>query len=66
MMNVVFSLSVIVILVLLNIFGVLTLPTAVLFHEGSTILVILNGLLLLRQRKEEVVVKHPAAAEITQ
>lgn len=66
MMNVVFSLSVIVILVLLNIFGVLTLPTAVLFHEGSTILVILNGLLLLRQRKEEVVVKHPAAAEIAQ
>ncbi|KAA1037591.1 heavy metal translocating P-type ATPase [Macrococcus equipercicus] len=54
MMNVVFSLSVIVILVILNIFGLLSLPTAVLFHEGSTILVILNGLLLLRQRKEAV------------
>ncbi|MDN8760505.1 hypothetical protein Q0M59_19220, partial [Staphylococcus aureus] len=42
--------SVIVILVLLNIFGLLNLPTAVLFHEGSTILVILNGLRLLRAK----------------
>lgn len=46
--NIIFSISVIVILVLLNIFGLLNLPTAVLFHEGSTILVILNGLRLLR------------------
>lgn len=50
--NVVFSVSVIVILVLLNIFGLLDLPTGVVFHEGSTILVILNGLRLLRQRKD--------------
>lgn len=47
--NVVFSIGVILILVLLNIFGLLNLPMAVLFHEGSTILVILNGLRLLRQ-----------------
>lgn len=51
--NVVFSLSVIAILVILNIFGLLSLPSAVLFHEGSTILVILNGLRLLRQGKED-------------
>ena len=48
--NIIFSVSVIVILVLLNIFGLLNLPTAVLFHEGSTILVILNGLRLLRAK----------------
>lgn len=48
--NIIFSISVIVILVLLNIFGLLNLPTAVLFHEGSTILVILNGLRLLRSK----------------
>lgn len=51
--NVVFSITVIIALIILNLFGLLNLPTAVLFHEGSTILVILNGLLLLRQGKEE-------------
>lgn len=50
--NVVFAVSVIVILVVLNILGLLDLPMGVLFHEGSTILVILNGLRLLRQRNE--------------
>lgn len=50
--NVVFALSVIIVLVFLNILGYLDLPVAVLFHEGSTILVILNGLRLLRQGKE--------------
>lgn len=48
--NVTFSLSVIVILIVLNFFGLLNLPMAVLFHEGSTILVILNGLRLLLQK----------------
>jgi Cd2+/Zn2+-exporting ATPase len=47
--NVVFALSVIAVLIILNLFGLLNLPMAVLFHEGSTILVILNGLRLLRQ-----------------
>lgn len=51
--NVTFSIGVIITLILLNIFGFLNLPMAVLFHEGSTILVILNGLRLLRQGKEE-------------
>lgn len=51
--NITFSISVILILVTLNIFGLLNLPTAVLFHEGSTILVILNGLRLLRPGKDK-------------
>lgn len=51
--NVVFSITVIIAMIILNIFGLLKLTTAVLFHEGSTIIVILNGLLLLRQGKEE-------------
>lgn len=45
--NVVFAVGVIVLLIILNMFGLLGLPLAVLFHEGSTILVILNGLRLL-------------------
>lgn len=51
--NVAFSIGVILILIVLNVFGLLNLPLAVLFHEGSTILVILNGLRLLRQEKAE-------------
>jgi len=35
-------------LVTLNIMGNMNLPLGVVFHEGSTILVILNGLRLLR------------------
>lgn len=46
--NMVFSISIIVGLVILNIFGMMNLPIAVVFHEGSTILVILNGLRLLK------------------
>ncbi|MCM3741585.1 cadmium-translocating P-type ATPase [Oceanobacillus luteolus] len=45
--NVVFSIAVIITLIILNLFGLLNLPMAVVFHEGSTILVILNGLRLL-------------------
>lgn len=46
--NIIFSVSVIIILIILNLFGILDLPLGVVFHEGSTILVILNGLRLLR------------------
>jgi Cd2+/Zn2+-exporting ATPase len=47
--NIVFALSVILLLVAAN-FGVgIALPLGVVGHEGSTILVILNGLRLLRQ-----------------
>lgn len=45
--NIVFSISVITLLLLSNIFGIVILPVGVVFHEGSTILVILNSLRLL-------------------
>ena len=45
--NILFSIAVIITLIILNLFGLLNLPMAVVFHEGSTILVILNGLRLL-------------------
>ncbi|MCU9533777.1 heavy metal translocating P-type ATPase [Streptococcus sp. CSL10205-OR2] len=46
--NIIFALSVILILILANVFQLVTLPLGVVGHEGSTILVILNGLRLLR------------------
>lgn len=51
--NLFFSVVVIIILITLNMFGVLGLPLAVLFHEGSTILVILNGLRLLNYKSKK-------------
>lgn len=51
--NVAFSIGVILTLIGLNLFGLLDLPAAVVFHEGSTILVILNGLRLLNQKVKE-------------
>lgn len=45
--NIYFSMGVVVLLVILNIFGKMDLPLGVIAHEGSTILVILNGLRLL-------------------
>ncbi len=45
--NVVFSIAVIVLLLISNLFGILNLPFGVLMHEVSTILVILNSLRLL-------------------
>lgn len=48
--NVVFSVAVILALIVLNVIGWLDLPLGVVFHEGSTILVILNGLRLLKSR----------------
>lgn len=46
--NLIFSISVILILISANFFQNLTLPMGVIGHEVSTILVILNGLRLLR------------------
>lgn len=46
--NVVFSISVILMLLLVNTFGWILLPIGVIFHEGSTIMVILNSLRLIR------------------
>lgn len=48
--NIVFALAVVVLLILANIFQVINLPMGVLGHEGSTILVILNGLRLLNYK----------------
>lgn len=46
--NIVFSIAVIVLLIISNFAQSLHLPLGVIGHEGSTILVILNGLRLLR------------------
>src|SRR5690625_6580664 len=46
--NVFFSLAVILILIISNFLQVIDLPLGVIGHEGSTILVILNGLRMLR------------------
>ncbi len=46
--NVIFSISVIMLLIISNFLQVLDLPFGVIGHEGSTILVILNGLRLLK------------------
>ncbi|MDA1475770.1 heavy metal translocating P-type ATPase [Bacillus changyiensis] len=46
--NVVFSLTVICLLICVNFLQILDLPLGVIGHEGSTLLVILNGLRLLK------------------
>lgn len=45
--NIIFSLSVIVLLIISNLMESINLPIGVIGHEGSTILVILNGLRML-------------------
>lgn len=47
--NISFAIGVMVVLILLNLIGWLDLPMGVVLHEGSTILVIVNGLRLLRK-----------------
>jgi len=49
--NLVFSCGVIVTLVALALWGAISLPAGVVGHEGSTIVVIFNGLRLLRGQK---------------
>lgn len=46
--NIIFSLAVIFLLILSNFFQIIDLPLGVIGHEGSTLLVILNGLRLLK------------------
>jgi len=48
--NVIFSILVILMLLSFNIFGLVNLPIGVVAHEGSTILVILNGLRMLGKK----------------
>lgn len=45
--NIIFSLTVITLLIISNFFQAISLPLGVIGHEGSTILVILNGLRML-------------------
>lgn len=47
--NVVFSISVIVLLIISNLLQKVDLPLGVIGHEGSTILVILNGIRMLKR-----------------
>ncbi|MBT2584074.1 heavy metal translocating P-type ATPase [Planococcus sp. ISL-109] len=47
--NIFFSVAVILILILSNFFQAISLPLGVIGHEGSTILVILNGLRMLNR-----------------
>src|SRR5699024_9740760 len=49
--NVIFAVSVIIILIILNLLGILDLPSGVIAHEGSTLLVIFNGLRLLKTKE---------------
>ena len=49
--NLVIALSVIVLLVTGDILGLIGLPTGVIGHEGSTLLVTLSGLRLLRRSR---------------
>lgn len=46
--NIVFSIGIIMLLIISNFLQILDLPLGVIGHEGSTILVILNGLRLLK------------------
>ncbi|OFO49439.1 heavy metal translocating P-type ATPase [Nosocomiicoccus sp. HMSC059G07] len=48
--NVLFAIAVIALLIIANLFQAINLPLGVIGHEGSTILVILNGLRLLAYR----------------
>ena len=50
--NIVFSLAIVAFLLFYNLFGNMKITLGVIFHEGSTILVILNSLRLLIRRKE--------------
>lgn len=50
MQNIIFSITVIVLLIISNFLQIINLPLGVIGHEGSTILVILNSLRLLRYR----------------
>lgn len=49
--NIVFSISVIALLIISNFLQIVDLPLGVIGHEGSTILVILNGLRMLKTIK---------------
>lgn len=51
--NIIFAVMVIVFLTVMNIFGLIQMGFAVLIHEGSTLIVVLNGLRLLKNIKQQ-------------
>lgn len=51
MQNIIFSMGVVVFLVILNIMGQMSLPLGIVVHEGSTLVVIFNGLRMLLSKK---------------
>lgn len=51
MQNITFSIGIIILLIISNLLQMINLPLGVIGHEGSTILVILNSLRLLRFKK---------------
>jgi Cd2+/Zn2+-exporting ATPase len=52
--NLVFASAVLLVLVVLALSGTINLPMGVVGHEGSTIVVVLNGLRLLRGRRSQL------------
>nr|WP_270994857.1 heavy metal translocating P-type ATPase [Listeria seeligeri] len=50
--NICFAIAVIITLIIANVFQLINLPFGVVGHEGSTILVILNGLRLLKTNRK--------------
>lgn len=52
MQNIVFSMFIVLLLVVLNIIGKMNLPLGIIAHEGSTLIVLFNGLRLLRPLKD--------------
>ena len=56
--NLVFASGVILVLVTLAILGSISLPAGVVGHEGSTIVVVFNGLRLLRGRRKTPEASH--------
>ncbi|PYZ96124.1 heavy metal translocating P-type ATPase [Alteribacter lacisalsi] len=61
--NLIFSVAVIAVLITANFAQSLTLPLGVIGHEGSTILVILNGLRLLRVKQRKGGPAEPGTRE---
>lgn len=51
--NIFIAMAVVVYLVVMNLFGKMNLPLGVIFHEGSTLVVIANGLRLLLPTKDK-------------
>ena len=63
--DLVIALGVIAILLIASGFGVIPLNIAVLFHEGSTIVVVLNALRLLAWREPSLLLQFQHSADRT-